>query len=397
MKSTTSIPGRVVRPHMWACAALAATCSAAPPALEGILIREDLSETPVSVRGLDAAGLHMRKGAQAQVLGFGDWLAFVAAGADAPVGPRQESFATLLVLTDGQRTWGRLASPEQPETLTWELPTGERLLVPLEHVAAISFTGDLPALKPGPRDVITTTSGDRLEGFVASIGPTAEIEVGSGTISLLAIQCSNMSLANPAVPPSGALLHLADGSALAAATFGPMQGARATFTSLLPGREPDSPSSSVVLGEIRSVIADAARLVPLAAQPPTSVAPGPGRRWAPPPMIDAQAHGGLGRIEISGPMQIEWSLPEGARAFAASFELPDPSRLWGECEIVISGVDSAGNASVLARSSFRGDSPGARLVADLGAASTLRIELLDGASGPIQDRIVMHRPVLRID
>jgi hypothetical protein len=82
-------------------------------------------------------------------------------------------------------------------------------------------------------------------------------------------------------------------------------------------------------------------------------------------------------------------------------ELPREFWTWGDCELVVS-ISPAGQTAgaELARQHLSAAQPVATINAALGEAAgerRLRFRLEPGEFGPVQDRIILRRPLLLVD
>ena len=96
-------------------------------------------------------------------------------------------------------------------------------------------------------------------------------------------------------------------------------------------------------------------------------------------------------------MEARWSLPKGTRRFASTFELPESCRVWGDLILVVEENHPGNTTRELARASLNARTPTA-FVSDVVSASayaiTIRVE--EGAYGPIQDQVILRRPMLLV-
>jgi hypothetical protein len=161
------------------------------------------------------------------------------------------------------------------------------------------------------------------------------------------------------------------------------------------------PTASLDANDLRAVCFDAGSLRALSSAPYTVTDSKQGtmpRRWIPPLKI-ADTHGsplGAADIEIPGPMSVEWTLPAGSARLGTTVELPPSARVWGDCELIIEGV-AGSKASQLSKVHLSGSTPSADVSVPLAGAGRLRMTIDPGPSGPIQDRVVLRRPVVLVD
>lgn len=310
-------------------------------------------------------------------------------GATAVLGSEAEG---LLILADGQRFPGRRSgAPAEQDVLAWEHPTLGSVAAPLDLVSEVRYmlflpSGDPVFLEPAPRDRALLVNGDRLEGFIESLGDPVRIETPSGDVELPAARVAGARLANPRQEQRGLALWLEDGTVARVRSLETdgRGGASATLA--------DAQSARLSLDQIIGVVFDGSRLRPLARIAPQEQSAAEGRPlldpmriaddfWAP-AVLDAPS------IELPGPMQVMWTLPEGATRLGGVGRLPRSSWVWGDCELVIE-VDEQ---EVLRERLHRGRPTIEFSVPVRGRELTIRIE--PGAYGPIQDRVILERALI---
>lgn len=300
----------------------------------------------------------------------------------------------VLRLVDGQSFPGMLSSePVEADRVRWAGRVGGLLSVPLERVAAMQLRPVVMPLGDGTSDVLLLTNGDRVEGFLASVGPAVTIEAGGKPTTIESSRVAAAVLANSAKPASGTWVWLASGAVcrVTALTLG--QDGRGELT-LEAG---DGKAVSVEAGEVRAVVFDASSLRTLA-QAKHQVTPSDADRpWTPPPAVGDPALALLGAadIELPGPMTVTWSLP-GAARIAGDVELPESSRLWGDCNVTIEAIAS-GRVVPLWRHRLNEATPEASFNLELPGGSDLewRVRLEAGENGPIMDRVVLRRVLVK--
>ena len=302
----------------------------------------------------------------------------------------------VLELTDGQRFPGRPAETSgEDDALIWSHPTFGLITAPIDSIARIAmnsgasasaFTGDNLL-----NDQLALVNGDRLVGFVLSLGDPVEFEVDSETIELPRDVISEARFANPPSPMSGMVVWLDDGSVAVVASLETRLDENVSVQ--LPGGQ----TALVPLNEVRAVAFDAGRLRALASLEIVSQRP-VGERGVFDPVRVIASTGAKGAtdlntpgVELPGPMEVRWSLPAGAMRFAAVAELPLESLPWGDLEIVVSQ-----SGTELLRERLNQSQPRAEfsLVVQPGE---LRVTVEPGANGPISDRVLLRRPLLLIE
>lgn len=309
-----------------------------------------------------------------------------------------------LATTDGQSLPGRLGSEEPGrDELVWNSTLWGTLRIALDDVRTLELRPapqSPPPAQAGPEDVVDLVNGDRLTGFVDSIGNLVTGELGGVQATIPAERIGRLSLANPSREPAGVMVWLHDGSIVSLASFAPAAPGRA----MLVGRHSESASIDIDAEQIRAVSFAAERLrglaeLPLATRPHPQAAAS--RRWTPAAAIGDRERAPLHApdIELPGPMIAEWTLPENATRIAATLVLPPPCRVWGDCEVIIELI-RGGEVLSLQRTRLNGETPVADLSARFDAApggSLLRITVDPGPSGPIQDRVLLERPLVLLD
>ena len=405
-----------------ACASLATLLAHAPVARaqgEWILIDRDLREIrgELSRMSLDSISLVDAQG-EPRTISADQALALVRApgvaqsrsrelgwivrqielwGADqgpdnAPPPPPETAFVRTLELTDGQR-WHGAPEAGEHDTLRWRWPGGRISDIPLDRVARLTLAdpGPFPPHREGANDLVILANADRAEGFVERIGATIVVErEGRSTeipLDLAAIVC----LANPPAAPSGPRVWLRDGRVL------DVESIRATVMGHLDiwtrgSSSADAPDSASV-ADLTGVVLDTREWFPLAPAPPEEVLPGDSREWTTPPRAQRDAPAGLGDIAFDGPMLATWALPDHASLFGASVELPPAMWSWGDCEVTVLVEPSGARADTRLHAAH--PATDIRLEIPPGSSS-ISIEVRAGAYGPIQDRVILHRPVVHV-
>lgn len=309
-----------------------------------------------------------------------------------------------LDLVDGQSLPGTLASAGKPEQdhLTWGSRLFGTLTLSLESVNTAILLPDRPELAklgatPG-EDTVVLVNGDRTEGFVAGIDSTVRVEKSGKTTQLPIARVAAVRFANPPKHGPGVYVWLHDGTVVAASELSVDSSGHCTLVGRVPGLA-KQPTATMDANNLRAVCFDASALRPLASCPAAvGESGGAGRRWIAPPKV-AEVHAaplGAADIELPGPMRVEWTLPAGASRVGTIAELPPSARVWGDCEVIVEAVSGSRTAE-LARAHLSGANPSAEVTAALNGATKVRITIDAGPSGPIQDRVVLRRPMLLVD
>ena len=318
--------------------------------------------------------------------------------------PPLDPSAAWIELTDGQRFIGQLAPVgENAEDVGWESPIFGLLHSPLDLVHAIVL--DQSAARPtGPRndDMLVLRNGDVLTGFIEHIGPLAEIDTGDRPVRIPIDRGAVAIFANQPRDRAGLFVWLADGTTARVASL------RTNGSLVELARKPAHPDTEanavapprhVPMSELLAVVADAAVITPLASITPDAQRPSPDRRWTPPARFGSPLGQPLdaATIEMPGPMRIEWLLPPGTRSLIFDALLPDYSRTWGDCEIVVA-AHASGLEHELARVRLFDLQPSATVVARFPPdAVRVSITLEPGRFGPAQDRALLLGALLLVE
>lgn len=331
------------------------------------------------------------------------------------LGAGQPPLPHVVTRTTGERAVGRLRLSDEPgESVTL---VHERLGIfetDLESLASVTFGLSPDAATPsGQADRVVFVNGDAAEGFVLSIGRVVTLENAEGGARSAPItSVRSVTLANPGESPEGSVVWLGDGSILATeALWTPAPGrmglraARAERSPEVEGSEGAlSPEDrGFALEDLDAIVFDAGALRPLSTMAWTPAGAGPS------PVIGAGDRAGsplfAEPIELPGPTGVRWALPAGATWFAARAELPPTSARWGDFELIVSasgvGLDGVGagiDEIELARVRLNAERDAAELSAPLPpGARELVVRLDEGAYGPVQDRAVLRRAVVRVE
>jgi len=329
-------------------------------------------------------------------------------------------------LVDGQRFPGSpVPTSGEEESVTWQHEKLGPLSIALDRVARAVAPGTnaigLPDA-PAKDDELILANGDRITGLILSLGDPLQIEKEDGTIVTLPQDRMGAALlANPRRRASGMMLWLDDGTVLAAERLSARGGDQFTVWPVESGQtqretsgdgdgdgngaaQPGSgaPSASYGVRSIRGVLFDAGRVVALSDLPILSQTPAPGRRTGEPVRrvnhpddfaVGSNPTLGAWDLELPGPMEVRWSLPEQGTRIAGTIALRDDSRPWGDCDVIIllDGTEAW-------RSHLGGDKTAAAFNLDLMASGrsarefVVRIE--PGKYGPIKDQVIIRRGMI---
>jgi len=299
-----------------------------------------------------------------------------------------------LELIDGRR-WRGVVGLAEAEMLAWEHPLFGTQKISLERVSTYRRAPETgaPAAQGLIDDVVVLANGDEVKGFVEQLGLEVVIDTGVDRVTLPIASVDAVVLANELQSLTGPTVWLADGSVLSdVSILGDASG--------VLDIELDKGSGSVAsapAGDLLAFVPEAGRIVPLADVEMIAQQNAPGRRWSEPATFDDPAEQPLGAspLRIPGPMSVSWRLPPDAAGFVAEAVLPRDMRVWGDCELSLWVGD--GEAPIeLTRHRLHADDPSASLRAGLAGygGQTLELRLDAGAFGPVQDRVVVSRPML---
>lgn len=284
-------------------------------------------------------------------------------------------------------------------------PRGTRLdAVPLESIGRVLFdpwaTGhiaqqsvdsrDEPSAEATIDDELVFVNGDRLSGFLVSIENVVRFDAGDGEREFPIDRLTELRLANPQSRTAGPRLWLTSGEIRDGV--------------LPPGLRPTEAAASS--DAIRAGWFVSRERIPLADLELRTSEPGPGRRWAGPPKAGSAWSSPLNvpDLQLDGPMVAEWRLPPDASAFSTvavlGGTLDNPIAApgsWADAvlRVSVSGVDQT---IVLADIHLGSDQTRAVIGCEIPGVGqpdrVLIIEVLEGAHGPIQDGVLLHRPFL---
>lgn len=308
------------------------------------------------------------------------------------VGPR-----SLLMLASGEVIRGEPVWPEAPsESFGWKSDMLGLQAVQLDAVLGWyrpSATGRDAARPAGGGDVIIMANGDMVSGFLETVSRSKiDVEVDGKKRSLEPAVVVSAMLATPPKLGVGPMVFLSDGSTLLTDGLGVGSGSGSTVAATRQGQ------SLVVSAD--TVIAYAGRagsLASLAGLQAGPVTPTGGRDWTPPiEVVDPGAPMGVSDVVFPGPMEAQWVLPGDASRVAATLELDPASRIWGDCVVTVTIIPSKGPAREVVKSRLWEESATASFVAEVAGGSTLRVRVEPGEKGPVQDRVVIRRPLILV-
>jgi len=299
----------------------------------------------------------------------------------------------VLILADGQRIPGR------PEMRQGHLLVYNPLLggvrVDLEQVQGLSFRAGLEPPRAAELDVVLLSNGDRIEGVIDALGSDIVLGVqaggsGEGDASQVRIPLERVDAIGLVTPPrrgTGCRVWLEDG------TVADVERPIAEGDGLVHLRgfldAAETRAQGLPLDYLRGIRFSEGLFVPLASLTPTRVNGPIERLAAPPPVVeDRSAPLELSALRLSGPIEVEWSLPAGMRRVVAGVRVPSAVQRWADLDLVI--LDGVGEVQ---RFHVNGASTGMTIDLPL-RDGTLIVRLEEGARGPIGDTIILEMPVL---
>lgn len=371
--------------------AAAVLCTDAVGRADVLLIADDCSVSSVEfVELTDTSLVHMDGESGWRTVPLSEYIGFISTGAAI----RQPTPRGQLRLVDGQVIPGSiLSNPDSDtDTVAWNHPWLSRIEVPLDQVAAILVAADAVMPEIGRSDVVVLGNGDRYEGFIVDIGDPLSLDVdqADGSISRLTIPLDRVSaigLVAQSRPPANRRVWFTDGTILDVRHFRVGDDGLVRLQSVWA-----SGSDEVEMPFIRiaGALFAPGRLTPLASLRVAEVT-GPAHRYViPHPRASVEPTPlDLADISMHGTQVARWQLPNDITRFAASAELPEHARIWGDFDLVVR-VDGMERARVHMNSSM----PSAEINIAVDGGSQLEIEITEGARGSVQDEVVLRRAML---
>ncbi len=327
---------------------------------------------------------------------------------DGPTAPRDEDAAIAYVsLIDGQTIKGSMLNSTDPDSMRITLYIGSTIqgsaTIPLEHILAItSIEQPLDLTGSIQDDIVITHNGDRVVGFIESVGLQSTVSTDNGLRQLGFNQIRSLQLANPPEHTPGIYLSTDDGLELRTSRFevdfqhspiitidpvslGIDATSRDTF--LL---DPNAPVGIEVLH-------DQSRIISLASIEPEKITPTGNRSWTPVPIVSwGSSNPILSTIDLRAPVSVMYPLPEGAVRFACTLDAP--INTWTDCVASIFAISYTGQRTELVSQQLNAEQSSVSLNADLGSDTQhLEIHIDPGAFGPIQDRVLVKNPRVLIE
>ena len=306
------------------------------------------------------------------------------------------------LLTDGQCLPGRphlaVTDPDQ-EFLAWDHPWLNRVDLQIDQLSAVRFTADASIPQAGEADVLLLQNGDLIHGFILSLGDPISIEVDPDletnpdaepselTIGQDRIAAFKLAAVDRTRDEQQVWFH--DGTILALDQV--IIGDDGRMHVQTQWQDGEEHGEQVQLSEVAAILFRPSALIPLATLKP-SIIDGPDVRYQipEPELSETDAFLRLATVAFRGPLEAHYRLPAGTTRFAAQAELPVEARTWGDVELVL---EDDGQPV------FTAHLDGANLIVDINvelAGSELTIRLNPGKRGPIQDHILLKRPMFMV-
>jgi hypothetical protein len=335
-----------------------------------------------------------------------------------------------VLLVDGQYLTGTLRERADdvpsPDTLRWVDTLGDDRggmgwQLPLERVRSLWLSDSTTPLNEGAGDVLVLRNNDVLRGFASTSWEAQELKFGvelagaagaaggtapGGSVTVPASRVAELHLENPMEPATtGALVWLGD-QTIRVDNLAWQADVATMLWAAMPESKDTARELSMSAARVRAVKLAPARIAALAQQTIVQTTCPDGRRWCPPVLVGPVLSTALGAadIELPGPMQVTFALPEGAKGLLATIELPESSRELGRCTLVVHAAGASPQAKELARIELGGTSADAQAstrvplrVALPSGSTTLVLTLDAGSDGPLQDRVLVRRGLLELD
>ncbi len=307
-------------------------------------------------------------------------------------------------LTDGQRLLGTLGVSDDPDAIVLEARGLGRARLPLERVRRVARPGAAWHASDEPSDAVLLTNGDRLTGFVASLGGSVTIELEAGPITTVGLdRVAEVRLANPSEPSRGTLVGDDRGVLLLAESLRVASDGMMTLTTrpaplgLESGGE-DTIAYDPGRARFAGLTAAGTRgVVALATQETPPITPTGGRRWTPDAvMIEApDPFMALPSVHLPAPGELVYALPIGADRFACTVGVRPGD--WTDCVVRIEAIAADGTRTTLGTARLNRANPGAAVESDLpDRARSLVITIDPGEHGAVQDAVTIGQPRLRV-
>lgn len=254
---------------------------------------------------------------------------------------------------------------------------------------------------PGVDDVLVFANGDRLRGFLIGFGEGVVFDDGAQERTFAFDQLAEVRLGNPGEAGEGPRVWSRGGEVIERRSLGFEPSGMIRMEGGLGGGAVETRVTDVLAAHLTD-----STTIPLASLELVSASPAPGRRWTRPPRSGSTADAPLGtpHVALPGPMRAEWRLPPGARRFGVVVRLGGtledahavPGR-WANAVVRVL-VETRGGEVELASGRLDRASAGLPVAVELPGVGevgrSLVIEVGAGLFGPIQDGVLLDRPML---
>jgi len=306
--------------------------------------------------------------------------------------PQRRPFA-LAQLADGQilvGSFGGFAEAESGSVSRWKHAGLGVVSVPVDQTALIQFEPLPTALVASESDVIVLRNGDRVCGFVKSVGAEVEMEVQGSVQRVPVERIAGIALVHAAQKGGPIRVWLDDGSVLDAARIdGGFAGGFALRGLTLVAGKSNLP---LMPDDIEGVALQPARIRSLADQAPRvenpTAAALPRAHREPPLVADVRsAPLSAATITLRGPIRLVYEVPEGFTTLSATAEIPLALRRWSDVVFVV----RQGGRELL-RQPMSGTNPRLPITLPV-VAGALEIEVEEAGNGPAGDTVMLARPL----
>lgn len=314
--------------------------------------------------------------------------------------PQQRRSLGAVQLSDGQRlvgTFGGFVTNESGSVSRWKNLNLGSLSIPINQTAKILFESSAGAgtLEAIDSDVLLLRNGDRVAGFVKSVGTEVEME-SQGTIQPVPVErIAAMALVHAEQKGGPIRVWFNDGSILDATKIengfaGGFVGGFVLRGLTLVEKRSNLP---VMPDDIDGIVLQSQRLRPLAHLTPRMEEPTaamlPRASHEPPQVADVQsAPLSAATITLRGPIRLVYEIPEGFTILSATAEIPPALRRWGDLVLVIRQDEKE-----LLRQPMSAAHPNAAIALPI-VAGALEIEVEEAGHGPVGDTVILARPLL---
>lgn len=371
------------------------------------VLHTDLRLDRAHLLAIDDAGVQLRAADDRTArVPLTDLIALSAGGPDTlPRFPSEASAVRVFVeLVDAQRLIIDIADSDDPESLAGTALGLGACRIPLERIARVARPGAAWRTDTPTDDVVLLTNGDRLSGFVASIGAEVAIESADGVVARVPFaRVREIRLANPPAATGDAHAPLMTddlGITLRAHTLGvDLSGQPRLMVS--PGPLGlDSRGEDLVTYDRPSARLMGVRHTPdtsllaLNTVTPDRITPTGERRWTPNPVArpDADPVLPLGDIHMPAPAEATYPVAPGAASFACTVRAARPGA-WTDCIARVHAVSAGGARTLLAEHRLTRASASTQIAADLPANTrAIVLEVDPGAHGAVQDAVDFIAP-----